>query len=164
MDTGDVITLVSLAITTIVAVVIPYLAFRFALQQEKTRWLREQRAQFYVDLLAEAYAEQAHLEYEISDDETRERMRSYYVDLRLPPAERAKLGARGNVLGTSTVNEAFNDLQTIALQALLSPSRTGGDLIAVRVKIEGALERLQMAIQQDLGTDASALPAGPSQS
>jgi len=164
MDTGDVITLVSLAITTIVAVVIPYLAFRFAVQQEKTRWLREQRAQFYIDLMTEAYAEKEHLEYELADEETRERMRSYYVDLRLPPAERAKLGARGNVLGAREVNKAFNQIQAIAFQSLLPPSEPGDATITRRMRIDGAIEALQAAIQRDLGTDNAVLSAKPRQS
>lgn len=159
MDASEKIALVSLAITTIVAVVVPFLAFQFAVRQEKVRWLREQRAQYYVDLLAEAYAEKQHLEYELADEETREHMSANYVDLRLPQAERAKLGARGNVLGAAAVNRAFNRIQAIAFQSTLSPHAGLVDPITRRMRLEGALEDLQAAIQKDLGTEHDVLPA-----
>ena len=85
----------------------------------RARWLREQRAQLYVDLLTEAYAEQQHFEYTTADDESRERMREYFVDLRLPPLERARLGARGTIFASRAVNQAFNRLGREGFWALL---------------------------------------------
>lgn len=152
MDAGEVISLISLALTTLVAITVPYLAFQFAMRQEKVRWLREQRAQFYVDLLAEAYAEQQYLDYELADSETRERMARYFTDLRLPPAERARLGARGNVYGSSEVNRLFNRMQAIGFNALLPEAGRPEDPLTWKVRMAGALEDLQTAIQAELGT------------
>ena len=42
---------------TLVAIVVPWLAFRYALLREQRQWSREQRAQVYVDLLVESSAE-----------------------------------------------------------------------------------------------------------
>lgn len=164
MDAGEKIALFSLIVTTIVAVVVPFLAFQFAVRQEKVRWLREQRAQYYVDLLTEAYAEKQHLEYEMADEETRQYMRAHYVDLRLPPAERAKLGARGNVFGAAEVNRAFNRIQTVAFRSMFGPGAGVPDPITTRMRLATALEDLQAAIQKDLGTEHAVLSAPPEQS
>jgi hypothetical protein len=41
-----------------VAIVVPWLTFRYTLRKDQRQRLREQRAQVYVDLLMEASAEQ----------------------------------------------------------------------------------------------------------
>jgi hypothetical protein len=40
-----------------VAIVVPWLTFRYALRREQRQWSREQRTQVYVDLLVEASVE-----------------------------------------------------------------------------------------------------------
>jgi hypothetical protein len=94
VDTGTIVALVSSGLAAIIAVAVPWMTFRLTLRLDHTRWLREQRAQLYVDLLTEAYAEQQYFEYDMADDETRARMGRHFTDLRLPPLERARLGAR----------------------------------------------------------------------
>src|SRR6266545_8350407 len=153
MEAGTVVALLSAGLAAIIAVSVPVMTFRLALRQDQVRWLREQRAQLYVDLLTEAYAEQQYFDYEIADDETRERMRRYFVDLRLPPLERARLGARGTIFASRTVNQLFNRMQAEALDPMLKPIRHEGDRTAVRVRVAGTLEELQAAIRQELGAD-----------
>src|ERR1700750_1672316 len=97
MHAETVIALISTGLAAIIAVVVPWMAFRLALRQDQARWLREQRAQLYVDMLTEAYAEQQYFQNATADDETRERMREHFTDLRLAPVERARLGARGTI-------------------------------------------------------------------
>ena len=77
-------------------------------------------------MLTEAYAEKEWLEYAMADDETQERMRRYFHDLRLPPLERARLGARGTIFGSKTVNQLFNRLGGEAGRAMLNPRRVRG--------------------------------------
>lgn len=101
---GAAATWVPSAIAAVIAVAVPWLTFRLALRQDRARWLREQRTQPYADLLTEAYAEQQYFEYDVADEETRERMREYFVDFRLPPTDRARLGARSAILASPTVN------------------------------------------------------------
>jgi len=95
MQAQTALTLVPSAIAVIVAVVVPWFTFRLALRQDRLRRLHDQRAQLYVDLLTEAHAEQDFFEFDIADDETRERVSAYRTDLRLPPLERSRLGSRG---------------------------------------------------------------------
>src|SRR5205814_3330469 len=98
------LTLVPSAIAVIVAIFVPWFTFRFALKQRRIERLHDQRAQLYVDLLTEAHAEHEYFEYDIADDETRERLRAYRTDLRLPPMERARLGSRGTIFASRKVN------------------------------------------------------------
>jgi hypothetical protein len=76
------------------------MAYRLTLRQDEIRWLRERRAQIYVDLLTEAHAEQAYLAFITSSDHAREGMREVFAetDTRLPPLESSRLGARASVL------------------------------------------------------------------
>lgn len=122
MDAQTAVALVSALLTTIIAVAVPVTTFRLALRQDAIRWLREQRAQLYVDLLAEAHAEQPYLEFAMADEQTREAARDLFTatDTRLSPSERARLGAGGAIFGTQTVNRLFNRLMAEGGQALLN--------------------------------------------
>ena len=56
----------------VVAIVVPWLTFRYALRREQRQWSREQRAQVYIDLLVEASAELDWLKSKIADAATGE--------------------------------------------------------------------------------------------
>jgi len=79
------------------------MAYRLTLRQDAIRWLRERRAQLCVDLLTEAHPEQFYPAFLASTDAAREQMREVFAatDTRLPLVERARLGARGSVFGSS---------------------------------------------------------------
>ena len=147
MHADTVLALVSAGLAVIVAVVVPYWTFRLALRQDQARWLREQRAQLYVDLLTEAYAEQEYLHYAIADDEAKEWMRVHFTDLRLPPVERARLGARGTIFGSKAVNKLFNRLQGEAGRATLRPQMDMGGQTIVRMQVAGTMDELEAAIR-----------------
>ena len=153
VDTGTAVALVSTGVAAIIAVTVPWMAFRLALRQDAVRWLREKRAELYVDLLTEAYAEQQYFEYDMADDETRERMGPHFTDLRLPPLERARLGARGTLFASRTANALFNRMQTEALRISLTPGRHEGHRIAGRVQIGGTHDELQAAVRREMGVD-----------
>jgi hypothetical protein len=159
MHAETVVALISAALAVIIAVTVPWMTFRLALRQDQARWLRGQRAELYVDLLTEAYAEMQYLEYELAEDGTRERMRQHFTDLRLPPQERARLGARGTIFASRTVNRLFNRLQGEALSATLTRQRTEGNRMISRVKVAGILDDLQDAVRRELGTDRILLEA-----
>lgn len=152
MEAGNIIALVSAVLAGIVAVWVPWLAFRFALRQEQERWLREQRAELYADMLTEAYAEQQHLEFALLDEEARERVP--FTDLRLPPLERAQLGTRANIFGNGEINRLFMRLQQVGFWAVIP---TGAERearrIQVRMDAERAVEELQKAIRREVGAD-----------
>jgi hypothetical protein len=142
------------AIAVIVAIFVPWFTFRFALKQSRIDRLHDNRTQLYVDLLTEAHAEKEYFEYDIADDETRERMRSYRTDLRLPPLERARLGSRGTIFASLKVNGLFNKLQGVALGATLPrrPKDEGERLVA-RLAVFDAFSALEAQVRKEMGAD-----------
>jgi hypothetical protein len=143
----------------LVAIVVPGLTFRYALQQDKQRWQRERRAQLYEDLLTEAHAEHKWFEFDTASDEQRELMAPYYVDLRLPPAERARLGSRGNLFATGDVRVAFNGFVGEAGRASLLRRRGDGDQMVAQMKVGRAFDQLEAAVRAEMGADDK--PRGP---
>lgn len=161
MGADTVVALVASGLAAVIAVTVPYMTFRLALRQDHIRWLRERRADLYVDILAEAYAEQQWINYDMADDETRERMRSYYVDMRLSPLERARLAARSNLYGSRRVNQLANGVEAAYGPAGLRRLNEG-ERTVVRVKVAGAFEELQAAIRAEMGVNDPRLdPANP---
>lgn len=156
MSFSEVVSTVSLIVTVVVAVTIPRMTFRLALRQEHVRWLREQRAQLYVDILVEAYAEMQYFEHTMLDDDTRQAAAKHFTDLRQSPAERARLGARGTALAAEEVNAAFNRLQgSLARQSWGAEGTAEARRTIGRVEAGKALDELQSAIRHELGSAAA---------
>lgn len=157
MDAQTVVALISALLATIIAITVPAVTFRLALRQDAIRWLREQRTQLYVDLLAEAQAEQQYLEFATADEERREAARPQFTatDTRLPPLERARLGARGTIFASQTVNRLFNRLIAEGSRVLLNLDRLDPDVrqMRVRVLVGDILDELQAAVRHELGAD-----------
>jgi hypothetical protein len=161
VDAKTAIALVAVLATALVAVIVPYVTFRLSVGHDQARWLREQRAALYVDVLIEVHAEQQWFEYATSDDDTRERMSMYFEDLRLPSPERARLAARGTVFGSRAVNARFNQLEGILARSSLIRPGDEGERSVVRVNIGDAADALQSAIRRELGADDITLAARP---
>jgi len=145
--------LAPLIVAVTVAVVAPWFAFRLALRQDRARWLREQRLQLYVEMLTEAHAEQNWLEYHLADDEIRESIGPFRPDMRLPPLARARLGARGSIIGSQDVNRAFNRMQAVAGKFTLRVQRNEGVAAVARVEVGRTFDELQSVIRHELGAD-----------
>jgi hypothetical protein len=149
----DASTLVAIS-ALVIALTVPWMTFRLALQQDHRRWMREQRTALYVDLLVEAHAEADHLEFRLEDDETQARFRKHHVDLRLSSLERARLGARANLLGSRAVGAIFGRMESESLWALL---RSGRELEARRIdaryRLGQLLDQLQAQVRKELGAD-----------
>jgi len=159
MHVDTVVTLLAACLALVAAVLVPYVTLRLASQQDQAQWLRDQRSALYVDLLTEAEAEQQWFEYATSDDDTRDRMSTYFKDLRLPETERVRLGARGTVFASREVNTRFNQFEGIlARSSLIRPGRED-ERSALRATIGDAAAALQRAIRRDLGADGIALTA-----
>jgi hypothetical protein len=151
MSPSFAIVLIPAAIAAIISVSVPWLTFRLALRQDSTRRMYDQRAQLYVDLLTEAYAEREWFNFESQDAETRQRMRVYFHDLRLPPLERARLGARANIFGSRPVVRLFNDLQGQLARASLTGKPSEAELLVVRMNVAEAAQRLEQAVRSEMG-------------
>lgn len=164
MDPATIVALVSTIVAAVIAIAVPRMTFRFALRQDQARWLREQRAALYVDMLTEANAEQQYLTWAMADDEIRDRMREHFqgTDTRLLPADRARLGARGTIFGSQAVNRLFNQLQAEGSMALLKVQPDEGDRIRMRVTVGDLFDKLQAQIRRELGADTIGLDGGPS--
>lgn len=156
MHADTVVALIAALLATISAVTVPFFTFRLALRQDHVRWIREQRAALYLDMLTEAYAEQEWLQLETASDRIQQRAREFFVDKRLPPAERARLGAKGMVFGSRAINQLFNQFSAEGLGLLLS-SRIDGDpdvsQMRVNVRLGGLIEELQQAVRREFGSD-----------
>jgi hypothetical protein len=162
MDAGTWVALVAALLATVVAVAVPWATFRFAMRQDQVRWVREQRSELYVDMLAEAYAEQEWLKLETAPAEIQERARKSFTDMRLAPVERARLGARGAILGSRPVNRLFNQVSGEAFRLLMS-SRIENNRDAIQMLVDlrlgGLIDELREAIRRELGADRVPLDA-----
>src|SRR5215813_9772295 len=85
------------------------MAYRLTLRRDAIQWLRERRAQLYVDMLMQARAQQFYLSFITSSDTAREQMREVFAetDTRLPTVERARLGARGSAFASPKVRGLY---------------------------------------------------------
>lgn len=154
----------SAIITAIVAVSVPWFTFRLALRQDQQRWLRKQRSQLYVDLLTEAYAEERYLEYVTADPATQNRTKQLFkeIDVRLPPLERALLGSRASIFGSSTVNSLFNQISSVNVQLMMMPSdEPEAKAMVARIEIGRIRDELHQAVRRELGTDSIKIKADP---
>lgn len=160
MDADAWAAIIAAAIAAVIAVIVPWVTFRFSVQQDHVRWLRERRSELYADMLAEVHAEQEWLQLETAPEAIQKNARKSFTDKRLPPVERARLGARGDIYGSQAVNRLFNQFGGESLRLLLS-SRTGEDPDAVqmqlRVLLGGITDELRHAIRRELGTDRDPL-------
>jgi hypothetical protein len=157
MEPETIVAAVAVGIAAINSVAVPWMTFRLALRQDRERWLRDRRADLYVDLLTEAYAERTYFEHWLLDLEIREQAEKqaarHLVDLRLRPFERARLGASGTAYGSRTVTRLFNALQGEALRAMMPPPKDESERLVARMRVAGAFDELETAIRRELGAD-----------
>lgn len=158
MSTENLTVLAAALVTAAVAITVPWCAFRYALRQEHVRWLREQRAVLYADMLVEALAERNWCQYAMSDEATQ--AIAPYENLRLPPLERARLGARGSSLGSREVNTCFNRVLATVGQIHMAHAlaQLDRDAAQMRLRVEGgrAFDLLEAAVRRELDTDRPA--------
>jgi hypothetical protein len=154
LDGSTGLALILSAVAVAAALVVPSMAFRYALHQDELRRLWDRRADLYVDLLTEAMAEQKWFEWDIADDETQKRMAISYTDLRLPPLERARLSARANIFGSPNVNRLFNGVQSAMAKAtLLARPKDEGQRAVARLAVGKAFDALEDKVRHEMGTD-----------
>ena len=106
MEASNVVALVAAGLAAIVAVWVPWLAFRFALRQERAQWLHEQRAQLYTEMLTEAFAVQHWFVYRLTEHGERRGMTDP-EELLLTQPERARLATQASIFGSHHVNDVF---------------------------------------------------------
>jgi hypothetical protein len=141
------------------------MAFRLTLRRDAIGWLRERRAQLYVDLLVQAHAEQAYLAFITSNDTARQQMREVLAatDTRLPPLERSRLGARGSVFGSPLVRGLYDLFMAEAWPVSLYSARFRSDKARMQVlaRTAGILGELEAAVRRELGADRIPPGTGP---
>ncbi|PWR08994.1 hypothetical protein DKT68_13465 [Micromonospora acroterricola] len=165
MDAENIVALVAALLAGTVAVAVPVWTFRRTLELERIKWVRDQRAQLYIDMLTEAYAEKQWFldlmtRHEIAlieareGDELRGPSRADFPpspDLRLGPVERAKLGARGSVFASPDVAKAFNTFSAALGRVSLIPPRSDGETHMAKVQADQLFDVLSDTISSELG-------------
>jgi hypothetical protein len=161
MDSQTIVAITSVILATSVGLAVPFMAFRFALRQEHIRLIREQRTALYADMLVEAQAEQQWLRWWIAGADTAGEGPPF-EDIRLSNLERARLGARGTALGSSTVNGLFNQLMGIMgrihLQRTMGQMHSDAAQMALNVQAGAAHDALEAAIRAELNADRPISP------
>jgi hypothetical protein len=147
-------TLTDLALI-LVAIVVPWLTFRYALRREQRQWSREQRAQVYVDLLVEASAERDWLNHMIANVDVPKEDQMSLPDHRMDDLERRRLGARVLAYGSREVVRRHNALSTEGFWALLR-IRDAAERNAARIHSELAFDALQAQIRLELESEQGA--------
>ena len=147
MDAEVAIPIVGLIVSACVAVGVPYLTFSHSRKLERVRLLGVERFRLYVDALTEAHAEMTWLEDRVyTTVYANEEMLPAPPDTRLPPKERARLGARMAAIAESPILLAWNRFDSLAMQYLLS-TRTEADLPRFRMEMNTAADALQTAVR-----------------
>jgi hypothetical protein len=125
------------------------------LRRDAMRWLREHRAQLYVDMLMQARAEQFYLSVVTGSDTARMREVFAETDTRLPQLERARLGANASVFASPTVRGLYELLFAEAWPVEVYPGRFRSDEARIRVlaRTAGSLADLEAAVRRELGVD-----------
>jgi hypothetical protein len=163
VNLGTPATAVIVTVTHLVLVAL--LGFWLALRQDERRWLREKRADLYIDLMAEGYAEHNWVEHELTtmeireiadkngtdhdagrrgEDEWQDRFGGL-TDTRLPPSERALLGARMSAFATVDVIRLFN---SIGVCSPTLPRR--GQAAELRIELNMAWAALENGVRAEL--------------
>jgi hypothetical protein len=136
----------------VVAIVVPWLAFRYALLREQRQWSREQRAQVYVDLLIEASAEHDWLLNKLDFADTPAHDVPAFQDHRMSDKERRRLGARVLAYGSKEVVRRHNALSGEGTWALMQ-MRDEFERNAARINNELAFDALQAQIRLELESE-----------
>jgi hypothetical protein len=108
-------------------------------------------------MLTQAYAERYYVTFATSSDSARELMRESFAatDARLPPLERARLGASGSAFASHKVRGLYDRLFAEAWPVEVNPGRFRSDEARLRVlaRTAGILGDLEAAICRELGAD-----------
>ena len=141
------------------------MAYQLNLRRDAIRWLRAHRAQLYVEMLLQARAEQFYLSFITSSDPARKGMAEVFdeEDTRLPPLERARLGANGTVFASPEVRGLYELLFAEAWPVELDPGRFRSDEARLEVlgRTAGILGDLEAAVRRELGADQIRAKTGP---
>jgi hypothetical protein len=117
----------------------------------------EWRAQLCVEMLTQACAGRYYVTFATSIDSARELMRESFAatDARLPPLERARLGAGGSVFASHQVHGLYDLLFAEAWLVTVNPARFRSEEARMRVmaRIAGILGGLEAPIRRELGAD-----------
>lgn len=180
VDVENIIAFGAALLAAVVAVVVPVWTFKRTLELESIKWVRDQRAQLYIDMLAEAYAEKQWFlgvmtrreivlieargdeDDDEDDDEPRRPSRAddfpSLPDLRMGPVERAKLGARGSVFASDEVSKAFNMFNAFLSRSTLILPKYEGEAHMAKVRADELFDALSAAIRNELGAGKLNLP------
>jgi hypothetical protein len=135
------------------AVLVAWVAFRFALQQDARRWSRERRAEVYVDALVEASAEMDSMRGELAVRQGVDPADlGRFPDDHLPSLERKRLGARLLVFASRDVIREHNRFSGTLGRASMPPYDEATTQ-AHKVHVEVAFTDLERVIREELDAE-----------
>ena len=135
--------------TIAVALIVPVLAYQFALRQENRRWLREQRAALYLDLLVEIDAEQDWATFHNRSEQDQQEAR--YQDHRMSPKDRKHLDARVVAYASPQVLALYTRFTAEWLSIVVSPALEGHHRqYAAEVSTREGLARIRERVRFEL--------------
>jgi hypothetical protein len=167
MNPQTVVSLAAAIIAAVVAITVPRWTFKRTVEHDRSKWVRDKRAELYVDMVAEAYAEHqwfteqmARLEIamiEAEDDDRRgpqlTRGHAFLPDTRLEPKARALLGARGTAFASKEVTVAFNKLHGEMGRVTLPRPQSQVEVTRAKWKADELWEDFQQVVRRELGTE-----------
>lgn len=131
------------------ALLIALVGFWLALRQDGVRWSRERRAELSIDLMAEATAEENWLQHELTLLETDGEHGIRLPDTRLPPRERALLGAHGLAFASRDVIRMFKTIGPHAWPVTVSQQTAS----ALKIEARLAFDDLEQQVRRELRSD-----------
>jgi hypothetical protein len=134
----------------LVALLVAWLGFRFALTQDHRRWARERRAELYVDLLQEVSAEREWVSAWAVAVATGEPMGADVRDDRMPSLERRRLGARAAAYASPEVVRRWNVANGLGFRIVLG--QEGPPLVAL-ARLEVAGRDLEQQVRREFIVD-----------
>lgn len=146
MDNIDWTTVAQLVVPLVGALVIALVGFWLALRHDAIQWSRQRRAELYIDLLAEGFAELSWMEHTLTEIEMGEPLPHPFVESRLPPRERSLLGARTLAFASRDVARRFHAVS-------FNPLVTREMAPATKIKVRLAFDDLEKQIRRELRAD-----------
>jgi len=137
------------AVAVVTAVLVGWLGFRFAIRQDERRWSREQRAQVYIELLAESSAELDDLQHRLAERELGEPLERPGEDDRMASRDRRLLAARVGAFGSREVVRRWNRFIGLGMKAGLAL----GWEAAYQPAADIAFDDLEKQIRHELETE-----------
>jgi hypothetical protein len=134
-------------LAAIVAVTVPLVTFRTTLRSDHTRWVQDERAKLYLDLIVEAVAEYEPFRVVDPSPERTEALLA-------PARERAQLGARVIMFASDRVRSAWMHYDEEVLAHRPAEELAESQRHELQRKLYDRFTALETAVRDEMGASA----------